>query len=158
MNASIIADYADIAAAIGVIASLLFVAFQVRQNTKAMHNQAYASIVERFVENVSRLSGERMAVTLDKGKRNFNDLSDPEKLTFGAWAQEYISVFNRNLSLSGQDLLAPQFEAMAQRQLKWFFKYPGMGQWWRDADRHPLPAHFEAIIDAALVEMGPPTA
>ena len=155
MNASIIADYADIAAAIGVIASLLFVAFQVRQNTKAMHNQAYASIVERFAENVARLSDERMAITLDKGKRNFNDLSDPEKLTFGAWAQEYISVFNRNLGLSGQGLLGPQIEEMAQRQLKWFFKYPGMGQWWRNADRHPVPAHFEAIIDAALAEARP---
>ena len=35
MDISEIADIADIMAAIGVIASLLFIAFQVRQNTKA---------------------------------------------------------------------------------------------------------------------------
>ena len=39
MNVSNIADLADILTAAGFIASLLFVAFQIRQNTKTVRNQ-----------------------------------------------------------------------------------------------------------------------
>ena len=75
MNASIIANYADVLAALGVIASLLFVAFQVRRNTKTVHNQQWLSTIDRRAENFSRPLDERVATTLDKGKKNFNGLS-----------------------------------------------------------------------------------
>ena len=154
MNASIIADYADVLAAIGVISSLLFVAFQVRLNTNAVRNQQWLSTIDRVAENFSRPLDERVATTLDKGKKNFNELSDPEKETFNAWALEYIIGVNRNITFGRQGLLHPEIAAMWMRDLKWFFNYPGAGQWWRNADRHPVPAHFEAIIDRALSEMG----
>ena len=54
MNISEIAAIADVLAAIGVIASLLFVALQVRHNTKATRNQYWLSSLDRIADNFSR--------------------------------------------------------------------------------------------------------
>ena len=153
MNISEIAAIADVLAAIGVIASLLFVAFQVRLNTKATRNQHWLSAFDRIADSFSRPLDEQVASTVSKGKKNFNELSVPEKETFGAWALEYIVGVNRNVAFGRQGLLDPEVSAMASRHLTWFFKYPGTRQWWRDAERHPIPAHFETNIDAALSDV-----
>ena len=155
MNVSDIADFADILAAIGVIASLLFVAFQVRRNTKAIRNQHFEATLDHLASQFSRSLDERVATIIDKGRKNFNDLSDPEKLTFGAWANEYIMGASRLTSFEQQGLLDPEIAAMAKRRLNWFFKSPGMSQWWGDADRHPVPVHFEAAIDEVLSQSRP---
>ena len=131
---------------------MLFVAFQVRLNTNAVRNQQWLSTIDRVAENFSRPLDERVATTLDKGKKNFNGLSDPEKETFNAWALEFIIATNRNIAFGRQGLLDPEIAAMPARNLKWFFNHPGAGQWWRYADRHPVPSHFAAVIDKAWSE------
>ena len=55
----------------------------------------------------------------------------------------------RGAGLDVYQTIEPEMAAMASRHLKWFFNYPGARQWWRNAQRHPHPTHFEAIIDAA---------
>ena len=158
MNVSNIADLADILAAAGVIASLLFVAFQIRQNTRTVRNQYLESTLDRLADLFSRPLDERVATTLDKGTKNFNDLTGPEKLVFGAWANEYIMGASRLTALARQGLLEPPIAAMAERRLNWFFKSPGMYEWWRDADRHPIPAPFEAFVDKVSSEARPDAA
>ena len=118
MNISFIADFADVLAALGVIASLLFVAFQVRQNTSTVRNQHYESILGRLADGFSRPLDGQVAETLDKGRRNFEDLTAPEKLIFDAWANEYVmSIFNV-ATLSRQGLVDPGIAAMVDRRIK----------------------------------------
>ena len=154
MSISAIANVADIFAAAGVIASLLFLAVQVRQNTKAVRNQHWQAVVDRLSENTTRTLDGRVAIVVNKGMANFNDLSEPEKLIFAAWAYEFVVANNRNIAFARQGLLETEVAAMGGRNLEWFFNRPETAQWWRSDDRRPIPAHFEAIIDEALSKAG----
>jgi len=147
-----IAALADLLAAAGVIATLLFVAFQIRQNTNVIRNQAWLAIIERVAENATRPLDERVAATIDKGRVDFDGLSGAEKLIFGAWAWEFLVGVNRHIAFAEQGNLDPRYAAMVPRFLKWFFKYPGTGQWWINPDRQPFPSHYEATIAKAFSE------
>ena len=138
MNVSDIADFADILAAIGVIASLLFVAFQVRRNTKAIRNQHFEATLDHLASQFSRSLDERVATIIDKGRKNFNDLSDPEKLTFGAWANEYIMGASRLTSFGQQGLLDPAVSAL------------GRAPEFRDLGLNLLSQPFDVVDAAAL--------
>ena len=142
MNSSDIAAFADVLAAAGVIASLLFLAFQIRAHTKTVRNQHYESMLDRLTNNFARPLDEWVATTLERGKQNFEDLSAPERLTFDAWANEYVVCVTNIATLGSQGIFNPGVAAMVDRRLEWFFKYPGVRQWWRGSDRHPPPCPF----------------
>ena len=102
------------------------------------------------VQEIHQGTNDRLIIHIQDAHSN---LSGQEKLIFGAWANEYIMGINRVTFSARQGLLDSGFAVQVERRLKWFFKYPGMGQWWRDADRHPVPAQFETNIDAALSDV-----
>ena len=90
MNLSAAADLADLLAALGIIATVIFLALQIRQNTKALENTRWESYLDRLANSFARPMDERVATVILKGNRSFNALSDAEKLVYSAWADEYI--------------------------------------------------------------------
>ena len=79
MNLSNIADIADLLAAAGVIATLIFLAMQIRQNTKAVQNTRWESYLDRLANNFARPMNEQVATVIVKGNRSFAALNDTEK-------------------------------------------------------------------------------
>ena len=150
MSPSTVAAFADVLAALGVIASLLFLAFQVRQNTQAMRNQHWQAVVDRVMDNAARPVEQGAAATIAGGKADYRALDAAGQEAFSAWAFEFIVANDRNISFGKQGLLEPDVAAMGERNLAWFFNFPGARQWWRSKDRRPVPASFEVIIDEAL--------
>ena len=128
----------------------MFLAFQVRQNTKAMRNQHWQAVVDRIMDNAARPVERDAAAAIAGGKADYQALDAAGKEAFGGWAFEFIVANDRNISFGEQGLLEPDVAAMGERNLAWFFSHPGTRQWWRSPDRRPVPASFEAIIDDAL--------
>ncbi len=149
MSLPTIAAAADLLAAMGVIASLLFLAWQIRQNTHALKNQNWLAIVERIAEQSTRPLDRNVADTVARGSADHASLDEADKVVFDAWAYEFIICVNRHIGFEQQGI-RPEFAAMTERYLSWFFASPGNRAWWRGPDRRPFPAHYEAVIDRHL--------
>jgi hypothetical protein len=158
MNISNIADFADILEAFGVIGSLLFLALQVRYNTKTVRNQHYESHQDRFASCIARPLDQQVARVIDKGRVDFEALDGDEKIVFGAWAVEYLANISSIGTIARQGILNPDIAEMVDRRLKWFFRDRGTGQWLRDPARHPMPRGFEQVMNDVLLELWPETA
>ena len=150
MNVSDYADLADIIAALGVIGSLLFLAFQVRQNTRTVRNQHWESHLDRLANSFGRQLDDQVASVIDKGRQNYDDLSGQEKIVFNAWASEYLANVFSSIGFYKQHILDPDTAVMGERRLEWFFKDSGASRWWRDPVRHPVPANYEKLINNFL--------
>ena len=144
-----IAGYADLIAAAGVIGSLIILAYQIHQNTRAMKVQNWLSIVERIAEHSARALDAGVADTVHKGLQSYARLSEKDKLVFSAWAYEFIICVNRHIGFEDKGI-RPEIAAMTERYLKWFFAHEGAVEWWTDAGRKPFPSHYETVIDANL--------
>jgi len=147
MNLPMIANLADLLAALGIIATVIFLALQIRQNTKALENTRWESYLDRLANSFARPMDERVATVIVKGNRSFNTLSDAEKLVYSAWADEYILSAALLLTYQDQAVLGSMTTNTADRRLAWFFGVPGNLEWWRHDRRHPVPQHVETRIN-----------
>ena len=147
MDFSLIADYADVLAALGIIASLVFVALQVRQNTHQLKNAHLESSIDRDTVFFSRAYDPRTAAIVVKGRQSYGSLDDVERLAFQSWMREFITTFATTFLLARQGLLRPQQREMLDQRLRLVFGHQGAMEWWRAADRVPLPADIVARID-----------
>jgi hypothetical protein len=92
-------DIANILAAIGVIASLILVASEIRSNTAALRAEANLSLVSLLNDNISWTKDPAFAATLQKVISGSGGLSAAEDLQFGqhttavfsTWEQAYIN-------------------------------------------------------------------
>lgn len=166
MNWEAIAALGEIIGAFGVIVTLAFLAFQIRQNTRLLQtnttqleqNQEFAAaeaIGQSNQQQASMLaiaqSGELSAI-LDKGLRCYGELSKQEKLRFanlmGPLMGGVATQWER------QQLLSSDIQDVAPDHLLFALDYlstPGGSQWWRQY-REMYPARFRACIDDALAK------
>jgi len=155
MNISGIAAFADVLAASGVIASLLIVAFQVRQNTRTVRNQHWEMHLGRLAETFARPLDMSVATVIDKGRQNYEALSGEEKVVFNGWASEYLANVFGSLGFQQEGILDKERAVLGEQRLKWFFKDKGTVHWWHDSERHPVPPPMKNFADTILSKLSP---
>lgn len=147
MDFSFIGNFADLLAAFGVIASLIFLAVQVRRNTAEVKNSHLQSSHALMASFQSRTQNELSAAIIEKGKHSYHDLGDAEKLVFSSWIHEWLLVADNFMRLGQDGILAPGLAEFAEERMRWLFTHPGVGEFWRSAGREPYP-------DAPSVRLG----
>lgn len=150
MDMAAVAHVADIVAALGVIASLLFLAFQIRQNTRTIRNQHWESHLNRLADCFARPVDAEIARVIVAGQTDYDALDRAQKIMFNGWASEYLANVVGSIGFHRQGILDAERAVMGERRLKWFFAHEGTRRWWRDPTRHPVPADYERLIDEVL--------
>jgi hypothetical protein len=75
---------AELLGAVGVIISLVYLAWQIRQNTNALRGTAHEAFVSRFTNLASSIgSSPQASDLLARGHRDYGSLSPSERLQYG---------------------------------------------------------------------------
>ena len=86
MNWEMLAAIGQLVAAIGVIPSLVWLAFQIREQNKERRRAGINILTAQWSELVKSAQESReFAVLFLQGVRSFNDLDGPEKIRFTAF-------------------------------------------------------------------------
>ena len=152
MNWGAIGALAELVGAIGVVASLVYLASQIRQNTSAMRGTAHESSVARNTTwAVAIGSNSQVADVISRGSRDYQGLQTSERHQFGYMA---------GAAILGAEATYLQYkrgnleEAVWQRSLESllsFFALPGVQSWWK-ASRAGCTPEFKSILDTAVEE------
>jgi len=124
--------FSQIIAALGVLASLLFVGFQIRQNTAAMRAQTRQHIASSWFAMVPPICdhAEAFAAGLRSQQPGFADLTETDRLKFvstifGLFKHyENIYLEHRRGGIS-RDAWAPW-----STHMRLYFHQPGVQTWW----------------------------
>jgi len=146
MNWDVVGASAELIGAVAVIVTLLFVARDIRQNSKSLSMSALRDTTAQWNQwsEMIATSGD-LADIVVKGNEAYSNLSSSEKLRYGAYVQSFCDNVESYRSLvihheADQDLSV--LRTIAARRCK----IPGFRSWWSEntADYDP---DFVAWID-----------
>ena len=151
MDLAQITVLAELLAAVGVIASLIFVAFEIRKNAAQARQANWGNAADRFNAVYSQTGDIELAKLVVKGRQSYHDLSEAEKVSFGHYLEQ-ICIAIEALLVHGESLAHGRevMMALAKKHLEFHLGFPGARQWYDEFDeqRGYPPAMREFIREA----------
>ena len=144
--------FAEIIASIGVVASLIFVAFEIRKNTRESELANHDSVLQRYMSVYSQTDNIEFANLVAKGRQSYSNLTDGEKISFGHYleqmcmANESILVFAENLVHERDANLA-----LFRKHIRYHLGFKGSREWYDEFERvRGFPPTFAMAIREAI--------
>jgi hypothetical protein len=160
MNWEAIGAIAELLGAIGVIASLVYLATQIRQsreqmqeNTRALRAGTYQDFQRKVDDAFNRLIVDpenRRAIRL--GMSDYVGLGDDDALVFQFWIVGVFhayedGLYQRRVGLLDEERWQIQLSALSQTCFN-----PGVAQWWRSEHYRSFSPEFVALVEEILGE------
>ena len=147
------AAIAEIVSGLGVIVSLVYLGYQIRQNTKQMEAQARTQRVSalntveaaftRFRESIIR--DPQVASLWRRARLDFGVLTDDEKVQAGAMFAEFFWIWANDFQRSAE--IEGSIDVAAKRHnIGTVARSAGCRAWW-DANRSYYPRDFAQFVD-----------
>ena len=157
MNWDAITAITEIAGVIAVVVSLIYVGFQVRQNTQQLrHDNLLQSVRATLDANWLYHRDERAFEVFRNGVQSFDALNDKDKALFHSIVVDISFYFEvvRNMEQSG--LVGKSAMLVNQRFLVGILATPGGREWLRLAEETlPMPPGALDYLKNALTDAGP---
>ena len=132
MNWEAFGAIGEVVGATAVVVTLLFVARDIRQNSKSLAIAALRDTTAQWNQwsNMIASSGD-LACIVEKGNRSYSSLSESERLRYGAYVQSFFDNVESYRSLvvdhkTDRDLSV--LTAIASRRVS----IPGFAAWWSE--------------------------
>ena len=148
MNWEMLAAIGQLAAVFVGIPSLIYVATQIREQTKERRQAAVHALNVQWGDLTNALhdSAELSAIFL-RGLQSFVDLDPVSKLRFSAFFMRFLNYFE-GMYLSHRDgLLTAASWGKIERTMSDLIAYPGLQQWWKTR-KHWHTEEFARVVDA----------
>jgi hypothetical protein len=147
-----LANLGDFISAIVVVLSLVYLAYQVRQNTESLRVENYARALERVANMQARLSADAVfAELIARGAADPARLTAGERMQFTWTFYEMFGAFEFMLHQATAKALPEEVWLRWSETLSWWLSQPGVRAWW---SAHPAPfsASFTSYVDRRLQE------
>lgn len=143
----------DFIGGIAVVVTLLYLAYQVGQNTKSTHSASYQSIVSSMTTFSRELAFESERSELfRKGMLQPDELTDSERTRFYLLMTSYFRSFeNIHFQYSSKAIPEDVWEGWAHR-IASSLKNPGCMLWW-EKDQRVYSGRFRAYINDEVMPM-----
>jgi hypothetical protein len=126
-----LANLGEVIGAAAVVASLLYLALQVRQNSKAQRTENYARALERVSAFQAVLSQDGdLARIFSKGVRDTSELTGLEKIRFTWSLYEAFGSFEFMFHTYKTDEIPEEVWNRWSQTVAWWLNFPGVQQWW----------------------------
>ena len=121
----------QIISAVAVIASLIFVGFQLSQHTRAVRASTSQAHSATYVQALTGLFDGEMASIWRRGLSDFDTLDDDEKVRFMAFTSSIFRFYEASYVQMRRGQLDPAHWRTVEQQLASIAGQPGIGSWWR---------------------------
>jgi hypothetical protein len=158
MNWEMISAVGQLAAIVVGIPSLIYLAMQIREQTKERRRAAVDALTVQWGDLTKALhdSAEFSAIYL-RGLQSFHELETVSKLRFSAFQNRFFKNFEA-MYFSRQDaVLSAASWGEIERTMSDLLAYPGIRQWW-DTRKHWHTEEFARVVDKLISKSGEPTA
>lgn len=124
MNWEAIGAIGEIVGAIAVVITLLYLASQTKQNTKATHAQATASVAAEMESNLLAIANDGFLAMAYEKAMNREPLSQQEEIRLGFWWAAFVRGAHSHLVQDGLGNLSEDNETAISRILGSFMPIP----------------------------------
>ena len=147
MDWSAVSSVAGVFAAIFVALSVVYLAIQIKDSTRAMHSQVYHLATSALAEMAAIIGSDKTPARIFRiGMVDPKTLNEDEFAQFGYLG---ISLFRRfeNVFFQYQSgMIDEDFRVGHRDNILWFFHRPGFQAWWKDR-KYALSQRFREFLD-----------
>ena len=150
MDLQSLANIGEVIGAIVVVLSLIYLAIQVRQNTKAQRTENYARALDRVAAIQSTLSQDgEISLIFSTGVINALKLAPQQRVRF-TWAlYEVFGAFEFMFHASKTASIDEEVWSRWSDAIAWWLTFPGVQAWW-NARPLPFTVSFTSFVEALL--------
>ena len=153
MELQALANLGEFIGGIGVVISLIYVAFQVKSNTRSQRNDITARTLERLSsmqrEMVTNIELNKLVVV---ALRDVYALEQLDRIRFAWWFTEFFSAMEFLYDQHRQGNVDPDMWERWRTTLRWWLTYRGTLEWWRCVPT-PFTKSFSQLV-TTLIEEG----
>ncbi len=150
MNWEAIGAIGEIMAAAGVIGSLIFVGWQMLQNTNALHTATSHSHMEIYTSLSMSIAENRELATLwSSGLADFSSLDDVDRVRFLAVASSAFRYYETSYVQHSKGNLDDELWNNIEKQLRDMTATPGVVSWW-ELRRHWYSVRFSSLVESLI--------
>ncbi|MGY8779870.1 MAG: hypothetical protein ACKVIN_17340 [Longimicrobiales bacterium] len=155
MNWEALGAIGELVGAGGVIASLIYLAAQVRQGTRATKLDTAVRVMEASVKLCEPLTGSRELSHLVFAAAQGEDFDSPgDRLSAHAWFFATLKTVENAHYLFERGALEAEVWSNWQDWWSYWLRLPGFTEYWQDR-RHVFRESFRLVVDGWLETEGP---
>jgi hypothetical protein len=158
MNWEMLAAIGQLTAVVVGIPSLIYLALQIRAQTKERRQSAVNALTVQWGDLTRSLhdNAEFCAIYL-RGVQSFADLDAVSKLRFSAFLNRFFKNFQALYFSHRDGVLSESSWCEVERTMSDVIAYPGTQQWW-ETRRHWQTEEFACVVDAIIARGAKPSA
>ena len=158
MNWEMLTAIGQLAAVFVGIPSLIYLAAQIREQTKERRQSAVHALTVQWGDLTGSLhdNAETAAIFL-RGMPSFTDLDPVSKLRFSAFFNRLVNTFEGMYFSHCQRILTASSWRAVERTMSDLISYPGVQQWW-ETRRHWHTEEFGSVVVEIIAKGNKPKA
>ena len=158
MSWEMLAAIGQLAAVLVGIPSLIYLAVQIREQTKERRQSAVHTLTVQWGDLAGSLhDNAEIAAIFLRGFHSFTDLDAVSKLRFSAFFNRLINIFERMYFSHCQGILTKSSWGAVERTMSDLISYPGVQQWW-ETRRHWHTEEFGQVVGEIIAKGSQPKA
>jgi hypothetical protein len=158
MTWEMLAAIGQLAAVCVGIPSLIYLAVQIREQTRERRQSAVNALTVQWGDLTKALHEDaEFAAIFLRGLHSFHDLDTVSKLRFSAFENRFFKNFEGMHYSRREGILSPELWGEIERTMSDFLAYDGVRQWW-ETRKHWHTEAFVRVIDAIIDRGDKPTA
>jgi hypothetical protein len=145
-----LANIGEIIGAVTVVLSLIYLAVQIRQSTKAQRTENHSRALDRLAAMQSSLSqDDEFSLMFSKGAVDTSKLTPRERIRFTWSLYEAFGAFEFMFHASKTDAIPEEVWRRWSYAVAWWLTFPGVQAWWSSK---PLPFtdSFTSFVESLL--------
>ena len=142
----------ELIGAVATVATLLYLAIQIRSNTKQARLTNWGVLAERYMSVYSQSSNPEFADLIIRGRNSFNSLGDAEKLAFGHY-MENICIANEGALVMAHSITRGDegMVSLFNRHVRWHMDCEGARDWFKKfSEERGFPEDLNRAIRQAI--------
>ena len=126
----------EVVGVIGIVISLIYVVYELRQNTIATRAQAHQELIAMVIAGIDlQISDQTFASVVDRGRADIGSLAEAERSRFSLYVYRYLNVWELGFyNYRDGALNFDIWDSMNSWSCEWV-KEPGVGEMWRSIEK-----------------------
>lgn len=134
MNWDAIGALGEVIGALAVVASLIYLSFQIRQAAKTAEDAAFRDVFASVGDHMGRMLDAENRPVLLKGLADYQSLNPEDKFTFDGIFVILVTMVESSVISNAAELMKDEtMDNWRYYMGTRFFAYPGAQDWWKDS-------------------------
>jgi hypothetical protein len=151
----------EIVGAVAVVASLVYLAAQIRQNSRQVEEQVRALRLQSYDSAGADFSALRLHISSSpqlssvwrRAKESYGSLEPDEQTQANELLHELLWAYQNILSRMEHGADDDVLERLVAVNISYWMGNPGFREWWRTENTTPYTEAFEALIDTVCTRL-----